>query len=82
MESQYRFVLWEDDDHLQLDSSLSGAHTKDHTEADVLCLLNNVLASKQVDDLEKLTKVKLLLAGNNIEKLVILVMFVLHIVRA
>jgi hypothetical protein len=74
--------LFENADCLQFDRSLSRAHTENHTEADVLCLLNDVLTSKQVDDLEKLTKVKLLLAGNNIKKLVIFVMFVLHVIRA
>lgn len=67
VDSQYCTpAYFEDCNYLQLDSSLSCAHTKDHTEADVLCLLNNVLASKQVDNLEELTKVKLLLTGNNI----------------
>lgn len=55
---------------IQLDSALSGAHTQDHAEANVLALLRGLFAVEELNDLEQLAKMKLLLAGHNVVQLV------------
>lgn len=51
---------------LQFDGTPPGAHTQDQAEADVLAALRNIFVPHQLDNLEKLTQVKILLACDDI----------------
>jgi len=58
----------------ELDGTLSGAHTQNHTEVDVLALLGNVLMAHKLNGLEELLQVKILLRSNNVDHVVKLVL--------
>lgn len=64
--------------NLQLDGSSASAHTKYKAEVNMLTLLGNVLVPKKFNDLEELLKVEVLLASNNIDHLVIVVLLMLQ----
>lgn len=57
----------------ELNGTLAGTHTVDHTEVDVLATVSQVLASGQLSDLEELSKVEILLGSNNVDHLIELV---------
>lgn len=63
---------------LQLNSSLSSAHSQNQSKVDVLTLLGDVLVSQEVDNLEQLLKMKVLLTGYNVDHLVVVVLLVLQ----
>jgi hypothetical protein len=58
----------------EFDSTLSGAHTQNHTEVDVLALLGNILMAHKLNGLEELLQVKILLRSNNVDHVVKLVL--------
>jgi hypothetical protein len=58
----------------QLDGASAGAHTQNQAEADVLAFLGNITVTHQLNNLEELFDVEVLLAGNDIEHLVELVL--------
>src|SRR4051812_26719975 len=80
------FVLLHDFVHLfanvlediveELDCSLSGTHSADHSEVDVLATRGKVLVAHELGDLEKLSEMQILLGGNNVDHLVKVVLLV------
>jgi len=60
----------------ELNCSLTGRHALHHTEVDMLATASQILVARQLGDLEELSKMQILLGGDNVNHLVKVVLFI------
>ena len=63
---------------LQSHGTPSGAHSKNQPEADMLAALGKILVAKELNDLEELLQMQVLLACNNINHVVEVILVLLQ----